>query len=137
MDLAAIAKNYMSIWTFSNLHKLDTFADEDLLVDYSHFPEPVKGIENYKKVLEETYSYFPDISITINELIIAENRKEVTVRWTYKGTHKSGEIFGIKAEGKKVKVEGISILRIENQKVISEKGIVDNMSLLGQLKSRE
>jgi len=134
MELEKIARNYMSIWNYNNQEKLDDFADKNLVVDYSHFPHPIIGINNYKNTLEETYSYFPDIAIELKEIIIAENEKKVTVLWKYKGTHKKGEIFGIKASNKKVEVNGITILNIENNKVKLEKGIVDNMSLLEQVK---
>ncbi len=134
MELETIARNYMAIWNFNNQEKLNDLADKNLVVDYSHFPNPIKGIENYKKILEETYSYFPDISIELKEIITTENRNTVTVLWKYKGTHRSGEIFGIAARDKKVTVNGITILKIENNKVRLEKGIVDNMSLFGQIK---
>lgn len=134
MDLEKIARNYMSVWNYNNQDKLDDYADNDLVVDYSHFPNPIKGIDNYKNVLKETYSYFPDIAIELKEIIVAENEKFVTVLWKYTGTHRKGEIFGVKASNKKVEVNGITILHIESNKVKLEKGIVDNMSLLGQVK---
>lgn len=133
MKLGAIAKSYMAIWNSGNQEKLDEVADENLIVSYTHFEKPIEGFENYKKILKQTYSYFPDIRINLNEIIVQEHANTVTILWNYEGTHKNGDLFGKTATGKKVKVEGITILEISEGKVKMEKGIVDSMSLMMQI----
>jgi predicted ester cyclase len=55
------------------------------------------------------------------------------VRWSYRATHRRGELFGVPAAGKQVCVSGISIYRIADGKVTEESGVVDNFSLMLQL----
>ncbi|MGA9325406.1 MAG: ester cyclase [Salegentibacter sp.] len=135
MKLEEIAKNYMSIWNSGNQDKLDDFAVKNLKVDYPHFETLIQGTENYKKLLKQSYFYFPDIRINLTEIISNELTNVITVFWNYQGTHKNGEIFGLDSTGKKVKVEGITVLDLQDGLVKIERGIIDNMSLMIQLKS--
>ncbi len=131
--LKNIASEYMKIWSAGNADLLDKYADENITADYTHFGKPYKGIADYKSMLEMTYDCFPDLKITIQDLIPKENEQKVTVEWKYEGTHKNGNIFGVESSGKKVSVPGITILEIKNGLVTKEKGIVDNLSLIMQL----
>ena len=131
--LKNIASEYMKIWSAGNADLLDKYADENITADYTHFEKPYKGISDYKSMLEMSYNFFPDLEITIQDLIPKESEQKVTVEWKYDGTHKNGNLFGVESSGKKISVFGITILEIKNGLVIKEKGIVDNLSLIMQL----
>lgn len=135
--LKNIASEYMQIWSAENADLLDKYADESIVADYTHFEKPYKGISNYKSMLKITYDFFPDLKITIKNLIPNEAEKMVTVEWKYDGTHKNGNLFGVESSGKKISVSGITILEFENGLVKKEKGIVDNLSLIMQLGALE
>lgn len=135
--LKNIATGYMQIWGAENADLLDKYADENITVDYTHFEKPYEGISNYKSMLEMTYDFFPDLKITIKNLIPNEAEQMVTVEWKYDGTHKNGNLFGVESSGKKISVSGITILEIKNGLVTKEKGIVDNLSLIMQLGALE
>mgnify|MGYP006431824085 FL=1 len=131
--MKSIASEYMKIWSAGNADLLDKYADANIVADYTHFEKPYKGITDYKSMLEMTYDFFPDLRITINNMILNESEQKVTVEWKYDGTHKNGNLFGVESSGEKISVSGITILEIENGLVIKEKGIVDNLSLVMQL----
>lgn len=80
-----------------------------------------------------TYDYFPDLEITLERVIPHSKENCVTVLWQYTGTHKNGNLFGVEPSGKKVTVHGMTLLEIENGVVKSERGVVDNLSLVMQL----
>lgn len=130
-EITTIATAYMNIWNTGQEHLLDEYADKHIIADYSHFEKPYQGIAAYKAALKTTYSFFPDIHITLNEVIPTANG--AVVSWQYTGTHTSGNLFGVEASGKKVTVKGISILVLKDNLVVKESGIVDNFSLLLQL----
>jgi steroid delta-isomerase-like uncharacterized protein len=132
-ELFEIASGYMQIWSSGNENLLDQYAADDLQVFYTHFPKPINPSAAYKEMLKQTYGFFPDITISIDEIEIAENQMDVFVSWTYQGKHTHGKLFGVEPSDRKVKVSGMTRLQIENGKVVSEKGIVDNLSLLFQL----
>ncbi|MEH0152490.1 ester cyclase [Limibacter armeniacum] len=131
--LQATAMEYMKIWNAGNADLLYKYADSDIIADYTHFEKSYRGIADYKSVLEMTYNFFPDLKITIENLLPDEAEQKITVEWKYDGTHKNGNLFGVESSGKKISVSGITILEIKNGLVIKEKGIVDNLSLLMQL----
>jgi steroid delta-isomerase-like uncharacterized protein len=74
---------------------------------------------------------FPDLNATVED-VIAEGNKVVT-RYTIRGTHQ-GEIeeFG-PPTGKQIELEGITIHRIEDGKIVEEWERYDNLSVLRQL----
>ena len=131
--LKNIANEYMKIWNAGNADLLDKYADANIAANYTHFEKPYVGISDYKSMLEMTYDFFPDLKITIKNLIPSENENKVTVEWKYDGTHKNGNLFGVESSGEKISVSGITILEIKNGLVTKEKGIVDNLSLIMQL----
>ena len=63
--------------------------------------------------------------------MIAEGNK-VTVRLLAEGVHK-GELFGMAPTGRKVKVEGIIIYELENNKIVNHWMQVDSVALFQQI----
>lgn len=54
------------------------------------------------------------------------------IRTTTTGTHK-GTFMNISATGKQIKVGGIDIIRISGDKVVEQRGINDNLTMMQQL----
>ncbi|MFY7938945.1 MAG: ester cyclase, partial [Flavobacterium sp.] len=52
--------------------------------------------------------------------------------WQFKGTH-TGDFAGIKPTGKTVDIEGCTIAKIVDGKIVEEQDFMDNMSFLTQL----
>src|SRR5699024_4573090 len=127
-----IADNYMQIWYADSEGMLDIFADKNLTVEYTHF-EKIEGIENYKTFLKSFYHSFPDLKVDVAEIFLNKKDDSATVFWNYSGTHQNDKIFGVEPADKKIVVNAMSYLKFKNKKVIYEKGIVDNLSLLMQL----
>ncbi len=63
--------------------------------------------------------------------IIAENNK-VTVRFIAEGEHK-GELFGVAPTGRKVKIDGIIIYELANNKIVNHWMQVDSVALMHQI----
>jgi steroid delta-isomerase-like uncharacterized protein len=130
-DVRGIAERFIHAWSTGNSGIIDELASPDLRVMYTHFPQPYEGPAGFKQLLAQTFAAFPDMNITVEEVIPAGNR--AVVRWFYNATHQDGEIFGVEASGKEVRVSGITVYEIMNGKVVRENGIVDNLSLAMQL----
>ena len=56
----------------------------------------------------------------------------VVVYWDFKGTH-TGVFFGIPATGRKVDIEGVTLIRMENGKIAEERDFLDNLEFMQQL----
>jgi steroid delta-isomerase-like uncharacterized protein len=130
-DNKKIAEQFIGAWNAGAENRVDGLAHPDLIVQYTHFEEPVRGIERFKDILRQTHHSFPDLQLTVDRTIGEGER--VVVWWTYTGTHQHEELFGVQPTGKRVQVPGITEFRITGGKVIEERGIVDNLSLMMQL----
>lgn len=56
----------------------------------------------------------------------------VTVRWTGEGTH-SGDVMGVPATGRKVRVDAISLLHLRDGKIADNYTVWDTLAFLRQI----
>jgi len=96
--------------------------------EHSPLPGQEPGLEGLKKSLAACRQAFPDLDVTVDDLI-ADGDK-VAVRATTTGTHKS-TFMNIPATCKQFKVEGIDILQFSGGKVVEHWGINEAWSDAG------
>ncbi len=117
-----------------NEGKLD-LADELLASDYvvhdSALPEPVRGIEGFKRLRASYHDASSDVRTTINDMI-AEDDKVVT-RWTTRATPDKGDMMSVPPTGKQIEVTGITVNRICGGKIAEDWTVWDSLGLLRQL----
>jgi steroid delta-isomerase-like uncharacterized protein len=114
-------------WNKQNIAAFDEYLSTDLIV---HSPDGDQNYEQYKGLCQAYFSAFPDLHITTDE-IVAEADK-VTKIWTANSTHK-GELMGIPATGKRIKVKGIEVFRIVDGKIAEIWAVMDNLGMMQQL----
>ena len=97
-----------------------------------HEPDQdIQGYEQAKQFVSTFFAAFPDLNISVEDLI-AEGEKVVS-RYTFRGTHQGEtEEFG-PPTGRTFELEGISMHRFEDGKIVEEWEAYDNLSLLQQL----
>jgi steroid delta-isomerase-like uncharacterized protein len=121
---------YEEVW---NKRKLEVM---DQLISPSHaLQEPMVsgsqvGPELYKRRVVELTTAFPDLSITIEDMI--SEREKLVVSWIFSGTHK-GAFMEIPATGRKICVEGITIHHIRNGKILDSYARWDVLGLMRQV----
>ena len=97
-----------------------------------HEPDQeVRGYEEARKFVSMYKTAFPDLNVTVEDAIVQGDK--VVTRYTVRGTHQ-GEIeeFG-PPTGRQVELEGITIHRIEDGKIVEEWERYDNLGILQQL----
>lgn len=89
--------------------------------------------EDYKRWVTESRQAFPDLHLTIEDMIA--ERDQVAVRWTFRGTNTGAIVtpMYIPATGKQVTVTGITISRLAGGKIVEDWHQVDMMSFMQQL----
>jgi predicted ester cyclase len=96
---------------------------------------PREAVDGGKRFATMIYKAFPDLHITIEEMI-AEHEK-VVVRYNVRGTHKgawnSSRTGPIPATGKEVSFGGVDIYRIVNGQIWEEWSGEDYLGMLQQL----
>jgi len=115
-------------------------ADELFAQNYSHHdsstPDLGRGPESEKKRVALYRNAFPDIRLTIEDII--SEGETVTARWSCHGTHK-GDLNGIAPTGKQFTISGISIARFANGKMTEgwvnwdAVGMMQQLGIVGEL----
>ncbi|MBW2098949.1 MAG: ester cyclase [Deltaproteobacteria bacterium] len=124
-----IIRRYVAeILNKGTLSVADQIIGEDF-VDPAGAPSE-KGPKSLKKVIASFRSIFPDLLVTIDEMVV--DGKSIAWKWTATGTHQA-VMFGIPPTGKLVTFSGIIIDTIRNGKIVERQGIWDRMGLKNQL----
>jgi predicted ester cyclase len=98
------------------------------------FPEPhsvLVGPENFKQIHRAFLSAFPDLRITVNDIICENDR--VAVTWTAVMTH-LGDSLGFAPTSENVSLEGCSILVIRDSQIQDGWNYMELQGLVQRLK---
>lgn len=128
VELKPILDKGIAIWNTGNFDEVDAVWDENVVRSESDLPD-VKGIDGIKNVVTAFRTAYPDMKLTADEEIYAENR--ITIRWNLTGTNTGPG--AIEPTGKKINIWGMSILHFANGKLTREYVGYDTQSLMKQL----
>ncbi len=120
----AIAKRVYEIVSTGDFEWAREIVDQDA-PDNELLPNdpPAKLIDTFKETFAEAREGFPDLSITVEDVMAEGDR--VAARITMRGTHR-GEFQGITPTGKRVEVRAIDMFRISNGKIVEHWGHADD-----------
>jgi len=118
------------VWNKHNPDAADDLVAPDV-IENNPLPGLRPGRDGYKQALALAFAAFPDVQITIEDLI-AEGDK-VVERWTIRGTHR-GDFMGIPATNKRVTVTGIDIYRYAGGKRVETWSQYDAAGMMKQLR---
>ena len=124
-----IRRHFDAIWNQGQL----AVADEIVSPAYvSHLPLPGQpsGIAGFKYAVQLLRASFPDLQLTIEDLIAEGDR--VVARLTARGTHRAA-FRGIPPTGREVVWTGIRIFRIADGKIVEHWANWDDLGLNQQL----
>src|SRR5258706_5066354 len=126
-------KMYRHVWDeIINKGKLDMLNDSNFTKDVIMHASPtdVIGIDSAKAYYANYLTGFSNIIFTIKD-VFGQGDKLVK-HWNFSGTH-TGVFFGIPATGKKVSLDGVTLVRMSNGKIAEERDFYDNLEFLTQL----
>jgi len=126
---ASVRREIEECWHKGNLVVVEEIYDTNF-VDHSPFPGTTPGREGIKQFIKIMRDAFPNIRLTIEDLI-AENDK-VVERVTAIGTNR-GKFMGIAPTGKQIIVPVITINRFIGGKIVERWSVSDQLTMLQQL----
>jgi steroid delta-isomerase-like uncharacterized protein len=127
---AIIRRLEQEVFTQGNLDVLEEIYAPNYVGHDPTNPEDIRGLEAAKQDAADYRKAFPDLQVTIEDLI-AEGDK-VATRVRFRGTHQ-GELEGIAPTGRRVESTGIIISRIEGGKIAEDWANFDDLGLMRQL----
>jgi len=131
--VAANIKMYSHVWDeIINKGKLELFNDSNFTknVVMHASPADVVGIDSARAYYANYLTGFSDITFTIKDVFGMDNK--LVKHWNFKGTH-TGVFFGIPATNKKVDIDGVTLVRMEDGKIAEERDFFDNLEFMQQL----
>jgi steroid delta-isomerase-like uncharacterized protein len=115
----ALLRRYMKeVWEEQNPAAVDDFLAPNDRRHRSATTEPLTR-DGQKRLLVQFRAVFPDIQITVEEVIAEDDR--IAFRSTMRGTHR-GEFLGIPPTGKQVTVGLVDVIHIESGKFAEQWG---------------
>ena len=132
-SVAENIKMYSRVWDdIINKGKLNEFNETNFTksITMHASPNDIIGIDSARVYYANYLTGFSNITFTIKDVFGMGNK--LVKHWNFKGTH-TGEFFGIKATGKKVDIDGVTLVRMENGKIAEERDFLDNLEFMQQL----
>jgi steroid delta-isomerase-like uncharacterized protein len=127
-ELKPIIDKLIEVWNNGNLDDLDTIIDPNFVRSVNQIPD-VKGVEGLKKVVTAFRTAYPDLNLTWDNGIYAEN--SLAGRWVFTGTNTgAGEM---QPTGKSVSIWGESIFYFADGKITREIVAYNNQAFMEQL----
>ena len=125
-----VRRLFEEVWNKGNL----PVTDELFAPNYAHHdastPDLGRGPESEKKRATLYRTAFPDLRLTIEDLI--SEGETVMARWSCRGTHK-GDLSGIAPTGKQFTLSGVTIARLAGGKMVEGWVNWDAQGLMQQL----
>jgi len=126
---AILRRAHSEVWSMGDLEVVEELYAPDYVAHWTNGPD-THGLQEFKKVVMEARTAFPDYTETI-EQIVAEGNLVVT-RFTCNGTL-TGTLEGIPATGNRVSREEIAVHRIVDGRIVEQWTVADSLVLMQQL----
>ena len=107
-----------------------TLLDKFVAPGYAEHSEGFQGVEPFRQQIAAFRAAFPDLHVTVEDLLIDGDR--FASRTIVTGTH-TGDLMGMPATGKHISVEAVDIGRIANGQAQERWGGMNMYVLLTQL----
>ena len=128
-NVAFMRRWFKEVWNEGRRQTVyDLLAPDAVAIGQLEDGSPLRGPAEFASFVERTRGAFPDIKVVVEDVFGADDK--VVLRWSATMTHR-GDHLGIEATGKPVRITGISIARIKDNKIIEG---WDNWDQLGMLK---
>lgn len=126
---ALINRFYDEGWNANSLAVYDELVTDDF-VDHQAMPGLPPGRAGFVALNVMFRSAFPDVWVTVDDIVTEGDL--VAARWTSTGTHQ-GDLFGIPATGKSVKITATVVYRTEGGRLAEGWINRDDFGLMRQL----
>lgn len=120
---------YSKAWAEADLKKLDALTSER--IDF-HNPPPgfsadKQGVLESARLMHEA---FPDQQLELDHVIASKD--QAACHFKVSGTHE-GEFMGLPPTGRRIEIEGVTIVKVRNGQVVEDITEIDTMRLMDQL----
>ncbi len=120
------------MFSTGDMTNLGDFIDENF-IDHSPFPGQEPGLEGLRKAMNMMKKAYPDMKLTVDDIIVNSTNDKAAVLFTVTGTN-SGEMMGMKPTNKAINVQGVDFLYFSKEgKATEHWGYIDTEKMMKQL----
>jgi steroid delta-isomerase-like uncharacterized protein len=131
MESVAISRRLIEeVWNNRRLEVINELIASTHTNHDPNTPDLGNGPEGYKRLVSLYTTAFPDLRLTIEDTVSEDDK--LVISWNVSGTHK-GDLKGIPPTNKKMSVEGITISRHANGKILDSRVSWDALGMMQQL----
>ena len=123
----ALVRQWIDAW----IRKDTNILDELFAPDYTVNGSPI-GIDGVRQAVQFLHAALSDISAELHEMVAEANH--VVIRWTIRGHH-AGHFMGVPPTGKEVKLSGINIYQIIDNKIFANHEQTNISEVIQRLKA--
>jgi steroid delta-isomerase-like uncharacterized protein len=122
---------FQEIWNNGRIELFSSLASRNI-VFHAIGPnsENLSGLEGFRLQFDSFRGAFSNINFTVNDTVASEST--AAIRWTCTMTH-TGDVMGMNATGKSVRVTGMAFIRIKDGKAVEAWDEWDRQGLIQQL----
>lgn len=126
---AVVRRSVEQVFNGDDFEVAAELMDENL-VDHRPFPGQPPGLKGILWKFSATRSAFPDIHMTILDLI---GEGDKVVAFMENGGTQEGEFMGVPPTGKTASWNGVAIFRLESGRIVEHWAVVDQLDMMRQL----
>ncbi|MCZ7650320.1 MAG: ester cyclase [Thermoanaerobaculia bacterium] len=126
----ALCARYVEARNREELTLLDEVYSPDVVVHDCSVPEPIRGLEALRAYYRGSHEGLPGLHFDLGNPMV--DGEWMAVRWVLHGTH-SGNLRGLPATGRAVRVEGMMVDRVVDGRIVEEWVDYDTLGLFFQL----
>lgn len=120
----------MEAWNSHDAERVTRFYTSDYKGEDVAQATPQRGPEGMREMMARYWNAFPDLHFTTQEVVVQGNR--VALVWTARGTHR-GRLMNIPPTGRRIQVQGASLLTVESGRIKRAFYIWDVAGLLREI----
>ncbi|HKP90471.1 MAG TPA: ester cyclase [Thermoleophilaceae bacterium] len=131
-NAAKTRRDYQELWNDRNFNVIDDWIAPDFVGHYTSQPEPVRGVDGFRRFVDETLAAFPDLKATILDQVVEGDK--VVSRVELRGTH-AGPLLGFAPTNQVVSVTYVGIEQYRDGLCVEEWVYSDDLCLSRQIKA--
>lgn len=129
-NAAKTTRYYDELWSKRNYDVIEDWIAPDFVGHYTSQPEPVRGVEGFRRFADDLFTAFPDLKLAILDQVVDEAK--VVSRVELSGTH-NGPLLGFAPTGQRVCVNYVAIEHYRDGLCIEEWVFSDDLGLSRQI----
>ena len=90
----------------------------------------LNGPEALEDLLTAYRTGLPDMNTSVDDLVVSGDKVVISITLT--GTH-TGDLMGIPATGRRLSVHGMVLSRLEDERIVEEREVLDTFGMYQQL----